>query len=119
MFGFNYKDNLRKELEQEQKACDKARSRLDEINEWYNSEDYTRYRHLKTLIAKTYETVGIKVDTYGEINGEIDEEFTRADYIEDFAVFFDPKVFDKLKDWCKEYESLNKFNAKVMYGEEQ
>ena len=111
MFGFKNNDDFRKEPTT--KVNDNARSSLDEINEWYASADYKRYLHLKTLIEKTYETVGINADTLGRY-----DDFTREDYLEDYAIFFDPKVFDKLKDWCKEFEILNKLNNKVLYGEE-
>lgn len=113
MFGFNNKDNLRQEATP--KINYNARNRLDEINAWLDSEEHKRFVHLKTLIIKTYETVDIKVDIIGE---EISEEFTRADLIQDFAVFFKPEVFDKLICWCEEYVIGKKLNNKALYGEE-
>ena len=111
MFGFKNNDDLRKEPTP--KVNYNARSRTDELNEWFASADYKRYIRLKNLIEMTYATVGISADTLGRY-----DDFTRADYLEDYSIFFDPKVFDKLKDWCKEFEILNKLNNKVLYGEE-
>lgn len=99
MFGFN---KVREEL----------KSEYDAIQEWYNTEEYKRLRYLATLITDTYGTVNIKLDKVA-----LDEQHTRADYLEDYKVFFKPEVFDKLKDWCREYEALCKIEAKVLYGE--
>jgi len=89
----------------------KARKeKFKKIDDWNNSEDYKRLRHLQTLIIKTYESVSIKVDL---MDTRLDESFTREDYLEDFKVFFKPEIFDKLKDWCKEYEMLCEKEHKV------
>lgn len=118
MFGFKNKVDLRNESTAIQpKVNYMASDRVKEINDWYNSYEHKRFKHLQTLIIKAYETVGIKADTiaYGEM---LMEEFTRDDYINDFAVFFKPEVFDKLKEWCEEYEILRKLEFKFIYGEE-
>lgn len=71
--------------------------------DWIESEDYKRFAHLQTLILKTFETVKIKIELSGS---RIDPSYTRDDFLEDFRVFFKPEVFNKLSDWCKEYEIL-------------
>ena len=80
------------------------------IDDWKNSEDCKRLRHLETLILKTYESVNFKAYLMGT---RLDESFTREDYLEDFKVFFKPEIFNKLKDWCKEYEMLCEKENKV------
>lgn len=81
------------------------------IDDWKNSEDCKRLIHLRTLIIKTYELVNIKAYLIGT---RINESFTREDYIEDFKIFFKPEIFDKLKNWCKEYEMLCEKENKVL-----
>lgn len=71
--------------------------------DWIESEDYKRFAHLQTLILKTFETVKIKIELSGS---RIDPSYTRDDFLEDFRVFFKPEVFNKLSEWCKEYEIL-------------
>lgn len=80
------------------------------IDDWNNSEDCKRLRHLETLIIKTYESVNFNAYLMGS---RLDESFTREDYLEDFKVFFKPEIFDKLKEWCKEYEMLCEKENKV------
>lgn len=92
MFGFNCK---------EIKAM---RNKFEIMQDWNNSDDCKRLRHLQTLIIKTYESVNIKADLLG---ARLKESFTNENYIEDFKVFFNTEIFDKLKDWCKEYEMLS------------
>lgn len=119
MFGFNNKVNNKvnkeREARKERNALEAQQSKFEIWSKWCNSEEHKLMYHLKTLIIKTYATVGIKADIIGE---RISDEFTRADLIEDFAIFFDPKVFDKLKDWCREYEALCKEEDKFLDGEE-
>lgn len=79
--------------------------------DWIASEDNKLFNHLQTLIIKTYDTVNIKADLLGL---RLDESFTRGDYIEDFKMFFKPEVFDKLKDWCRQYELLREKEQKIM-----
>lgn len=79
------------------------KNKYEIFQDWSNSEDGKRLKHLRTLITKTYESVNIKADFEG---ARLDKNFTREDYLEDFKVFFKPEVFDKIKDWCKEYEML-------------
>ena len=86
------------------------RNQFEKIHDWNNSEDCKRCIHLRTLIIKTYESVNIKADLIGT---RLNDSFTREDYIEDFKVFFKPEIFDKLKDWCKEYEMLCEKENKV------
>ena len=86
------------------------RNQFEKIDDWNNSEVRKRLLHLRNLIIKTYESVNITADLIGT---RLDESFTREDYIEDFKVFFKPEIFDKLKDWCKEYEMLFKKENKV------
>lgn len=114
MFGFKNKVDLRQEATT--KVNDNAHHITPaEIEAWCASEEHKRFVHLETLIIKAYGTIGITADT---LCGVLSDEFTRADLIQDFAVFFDSKVFDKLKDWCKEYEILRKLHSKVFFGEE-
>lgn len=86
------------------------RNQFEKIDDWNNSEVRKRLLHLRNLIIKTYESVNITADLIGT---RLDESFTREDYIEDFKVFFKPEIFDKLKDWCKEYEMLCEKENKV------
>ncbi len=108
MFGFNNeakKKREEREARKERNALKAQQLRYEKYWEWRNSEEYKRMNHLKTLIITAYETVNIKInDGYNQI----DESFTRADYLEDFKVFFKPEVFDKLKGWCEEYITLCK-----------
>lgn len=118
MFEFKNKVDLRnKSTAIQPKVNYMVMDRVKEIEDWCNSEEHKRFNHLQTLIIKAYESIGIKLDTfaYGEM---LTEEFTRDDYINDYAVFFKPEVFDKLKEWCKEYEILRKLESKVLYGVE-
>jgi len=123
MFGFNNKVNkereankereVNKEIEdiKERNALEAKQRKFKKYWEWRDSEEFKRMSHLKTLIVNAYGTVNINMDNE---YGRLDESFTRADLIEDFAIFFDPKVFDKLKDWCREYEALCKEEDKVI-----
>ena len=86
------------------------RNQFEKIDDWNNSEVRKRLLHLRNLILKTYESVNIKADLIGT---RLDESFTREDYLEDFKVFFKPEIFNKLKDWCKEYEMLCEKENKV------
>ena len=79
--------------------------------DWRESEDYKRFSHLETLIIKTYETVNIKAELMGF---RLNESFTRSDFIEDYKLFFKPEVFDKLKDWCSQYELLREKEQNIM-----
>ena len=87
------------------KEVKEMKNKYELIKEWNNSKDYKRLYHLQTLIIKTYESVNIKAELE-DPRRRIDENFTRDDYLEDFKVFFNPEIFNKLKDWCKEYEML-------------
>lgn len=111
MFGFNNKVNKEREARKERNALEAQHSRFEIWSKWCNSEEHKLMSHLKTLIIKTYATVGIKADIIGE---RISDEFIRADCLKDFAIFFDPKVFYKLKDWCREYEALCKEEDKII-----
>ena len=86
------------------------RNQFEKIDDWNNSEVRKRLLHLRNLIIKTYESVNITADLIGT---RLDESFTKEDYLEDFKVFFKPEIFDKLKDWCKEYEMLCEKENKV------
>ena len=101
MFGLN---NFSKELANQ-------RNKLKKCNEYYKSNEYKRLIHLETLIIKAYESVSIKADKYTD---RLNESFTREDYVEDFKVFFRPEVFNKLKEWCKEYEILREKEDEIM-----
>jgi len=114
MFGFNNKVNKEREARKERNALEAQQRKFEIWRKWCNSEEHKRMYHLKTLIIKTYGTVNIKMDNEYD---RLDESFTRADLIEDFAIFFDPKVFDKLKDWCREYEALCKEEDKFIEGD--
>lgn len=106
MFGFNNKVKKEREAKKEQSYLSEF-NRIRELNkkyeEWQLSDEYKRFNQLQTLIIKAYESVNIEADLLGV---RIDEIFTREDYLEDFKVFFRPEVFNKLKEWCKEYEIL-------------
>lgn len=95
----------------------KMESKHKKMFEWADSKERKRLLHLETLILKTYETVNIKADRYCGGFGHILDNFTRVDYLEDYEVFFKPEVFDKLKDWCREYEALRKEEDKIFCGE--
>lgn len=102
MFGFKKKVTMSENDEMTlayKTMVDKRKPWFD----WMESEDFKRLNHLQTLILKTFETVNIKIDLSG---ARIDPSYTREDFIEDFRVFFKPEVFNKLSDWCKEYEIL-------------
>lgn len=114
MFEFNNKVNKEREVRKERNALKAQQSRFEKWCKWCNSEEHKRMYHLKTLIIKTYGTVNIKMDNEYD---RLDESFTRADYVEDFAIFFDPKVFDKLKDWCREYEILREKEDEIIKDE--
>lgn len=79
--------------------------------DWLGSEEGKRIYHLQTLIMKTYETVNIKAEISVRRLGEI---YTSEDYLNDFQVFFKPEVFNKLKEWCKEYETLRAKEIKIL-----
>ena len=81
------------------------------IYDWCESNECQRLNHLETLIIKTYESINIKAD---KLIIRLDDNFTREDYVEDFRVFFKPEVFNKLKEWCKEYEMLAKKEQEIM-----
>ena len=97
MFGFNKKNNT------ETSNYDRVRSIQEAYWNWRKSEEGKRIEHLQTLIMKTYETVNIKTELCGH---RLSETYISSDYLEDFRVFFKPEVFNKLSDWCKEYETL-------------
>lgn len=111
MFGFNKKNN--NEVD-EYHNLEKLRKVYMERNkpyfDWIETDDYKLLNHLQTLISKTYETVNIKVDLIGI---RLDRSFTRVDYVEDFNVFFKPEVFSKLREWCKDYETLCEAESKA------
>lgn len=86
------------------------KNKYEIIQDWNNSEDYKRLSHLQTLIIKTYESVNIKTDLTGR---RIEDNFILENNLEDFQVFFKPEIFDKLKDWCKEYKMLCEKENKV------
>ena len=86
------------------------KNKYEIIQDWNNSEDCKRLNHLQTLIIKTYESVNIKTDLTGI---RIEDNFILENNLEDFQVFFKPEIFDKLKDWCKEYEMLCEKENKV------
>lgn len=105
MFVFN-----KKETTSEYDRMNSLHKAIIEANkpyfDWIETEDYKRLKHLETLIIKTYETVNIKFgDVYDDV---IDETFTGSGYVEDFEIFFKPEIFNKLKEWCREYEMLLK-----------
>jgi hypothetical protein len=102
MFGFKKKATL-SENDEMTLAYKTMMAKRKPLFDWIESEDYKRFAHLQTLILKTFETVKIKIDLSGS---RIDPSYTRDDFLEDFRVFFKPEVFNKLSDWCKEYEIL-------------
>lgn len=113
MFGFNNKVNKEREAKKEQNLIKARMNSYERLRKWLNSEEHKRFNHLQTLIIKAYETVGIKAERYEQGFGNLIECYTREDYLEDFKVFFKPEVFDKLKEWCKEYEFLRDKENKV------
>ena len=104
MFGFKKKKEAK--LSENDEMTLAYRTTMNKNKPWFDwieSEDCSRFGHLQTLILKTFETVNIKIDLCGT---RIDPSYTRDDFLEDFRVFFKPEVFNKLSDWCKEYEIL-------------
>ena len=110
MFGFNNKDTS-SDYDKLSNAYKTCVSRQQRYWDWIGSEEGKRIYHLQTLIMKTYETVNIKAEICGRRLGEI---YINEDYLNDFQVFFKPEVFNKLKEWCKEYETLCKEEEKVV-----
>ena len=110
MFGFKNKNNHDYWNNLYKEANDKYQAYYD----WTGSEECNRMHHLQNLIIKTYETVNIKADILGR---RLNESFTREDYLEDFKVFFKPEVFNKLREWCKEYEILRNKEVKLIEQE--
>jgi hypothetical protein len=110
MFGFNKKDTT-SDNDMMVKAYKDCENKQKQYWAWLGSEEGKRIYHLQTLIMKTYETVNIEAEIYGRRLGEI---YTSEDYLNDFQVFFKPEVFNKLKEWCKEYETLCKAEEKVI-----
>ena len=111
MFGFNNKVNKEREARKERNALEAQQRKFEKYWKWNHSEEYKRMLHLKTLIIKAYGTVGINVDIFDEV---LSYEFTREDYVEDFKVFFRPEVFNKLQEWCKEYEILREKKDEIL-----
>lgn len=111
MFGFNKKkkNNNYDEYYKLQKALKYYNHK--EWYDWCDSEENKRFKHLETLIIKAYKTVNIEADLLGR---RLNKSFTREDYLEDFKIFFEPKIFDKLKEWCREYEMFRVKEQKLL-----
>ena len=110
MFGFKKKDTS-SDYDMLSRAYNTCTNRQKPYWEWLGSEEGKRIEHLQTLIIKTYETVNIKAEICVR---RLDETYIREDYLNDFQVFFKPEVFNKLKEWCKEYEALCDKESKIL-----
>lgn len=106
MFGFNNNTQINEET-----IYKATRDTYKEYYDWIESNEGHRLYHLETLIIKTYESVNIEAD---KSIRRLDDSFTREDYVEDFKVFFKPEVFNKLKEWCKEYEILVQKECEIL-----
>ena len=106
MFGFK-KNNSNTETSN----YDRVRSIQEAYWDWRKSEEGKRIEHLQNLIMKTYETVNIKTELCGH---RLSETYISSDYLEDYKVFFKPVVFNKLSEWCKEYEELCDKESKIL-----
>lgn len=104
MFGF-HKNNDDDDLHLMYKETfhNEIRDRYKEYYDWIESNEGKCLQHLETLIIKAYESVNIKAD---KLIRRLDDSYTGGYNVEDFRVFFKPEVFNKLKEWCKEYERL-------------
>ena len=103
MFWWNkqVEDDLDVQRKAEQLSKQKQ---VEEYYKWCSTKEYSRLLHLETLIEKAYESVNIKTTKFRRLYFT----FTKEDCIADYEVFFRPEVFNKLKEWCKEYRDLCK-----------
>ena len=103
MFWWN--TQVEDDLELERKIeYSQKRKQMEEYLKWQASKEYNRLSQLETLIEKAYESVNIKPTKFRRLF----YNFTREDCLADFEVFFRPEVYNKLKEWCKEYRVLCK-----------